>query len=106
MPVNAMPVQVRAGAAVLFDRRLWHSASPNILDRTRKVLFYGYAYRWIRPKCVMEVDDLLEASNPIRQQLLGAATAQDRYYLPSDEDVPLRAWLKEHSDETFAWGMR
>ncbi|NKB67328.1 MAG: hypothetical protein GKR89_09735 [Candidatus Latescibacteria bacterium] len=106
MPVNGMPLRVNGGSAVLFDRRLWHAASPNYLNRPRKVLFYGYAYRWIRPKCIMEVDHLLENIDPIRRQLLGTTTAQDHYYLPSDEDVPLRTWLKENSDESFAWSHR
>ena len=99
-------MQVPAGTAVFFDRRLWHAASPNYLNHTRKVLFYGYAYRWIRPKCIMEVDDLREKADSIRQQLLGATTAQDRYYLPGEEDVPLRTWLQEHSNEEFAWSTR
>ena len=105
-PVNGMPVQVPAGTAVFFDRRLWHASSPNYLNHPRKVLFYGYAYRWIRPKCIMDVDDLREKSGPIRQQLLGATTSQDRYYLPGEEDVPLRTWLQENSPEQFAWGSR
>ena len=101
-----MPLQVGAGSAVIFDRRLWHAASPNYGNHARKVLFYGYAYRWIRPKCIMDVDDLMVKADPIRRQLLGATTGQSRYYRPTDEDVPLRTWLRENSDETFAWGNR
>ena len=106
IPINGMPIRVSAGSAVLFDRRLWHASSPNYLNRPRKVLFYGYAYRWIRPKCIMEVDHLFEHTDPIRQQLLGAATKQAGYYLPSEEDVPLRTWLKANSDESFTWSHR
>lgn len=105
-PINGMPIQVSAGSAVLFDRRLWHASSPNYLNRPRKVLFYGYAYRWIRPKCIMEVDHLFERLSPIRRQLLGATTKQAAYYVPSEEDVPLRTWLKANSDESFAWNHR
>ena len=106
MPVNGMPVRLKAGSALIFDRRLWHSASPNYLNRPRKVLFYGYAYRWIRPKCLMDVEDLMEKSDPIRRQLLGATAAQVRYYTPREEDVPLRTWLQENSSESFAWTSR
>ena len=105
-PINTMPMQVPAGTAVLFDRRLWHASSPNYLDQSRKVLFYGYAYRWIRPKCIMDVDDLREKTTPIRRQLLGATGSQDGYYLPSEGDVPLRTWLQENSGEKFTWGHR
>ncbi len=107
MAVNEMPVQAEAGSALIFDRRLWHAASPNYLNRTRKIIFYGYAYRWIRPKCIMEVDDLMAATDPIRRQLLGGTTAQDHYFTAhDDEDVPLRAWLRENSSESFAWKTR
>ena len=46
-PEGAVPVLAKPGTAVFFDRRLWHTASPNWSDVTRKVLFYGYGYRWI-----------------------------------------------------------
>ena len=37
---------------------------------TRKALFYGYGYRWIRPKDEMSVEPLYERCDPIRRQLL------------------------------------
>ena len=98
-PEGAIPVCVRPGTAVFFDRRLWHTASPNWSDVTRKVLFYGYGYRWIRTKDDMTVQDLWETSDPIRRQLLGWGVNANGYYSPSDDDVPLRTWLKEHSPE-------
>ncbi|MDE0468474.1 MAG: phytanoyl-CoA dioxygenase family protein, partial [Candidatus Poribacteria bacterium] len=58
VPDDAMPVCVEPGTAVLFDRRLWHSRSPNRSEITRKALFYGYGYRWIRPKDEMTVEPL------------------------------------------------
>jgi ectoine hydroxylase-related dioxygenase (phytanoyl-CoA dioxygenase family) len=96
-PPEALPVAVRAGSAVFFDRRLWHSPSPNTGDETRKVLFYGYSYRWLRPRDDMTVAHLMERSDPIRRQLLGAsATGGHGYTSPKDEDVPLRTWLREN----------
>jgi ectoine hydroxylase len=40
---DAISVRVRAGDAVLFDRRVWHNggAQPHHPDAARKVLFYG-----------------------------------------------------------------
>jgi ectoine hydroxylase-related dioxygenase (phytanoyl-CoA dioxygenase family) len=95
-PENAMPVCVTPGTAVLFDRRLWHSASPNESDMTRKVLFYGYSYRWLRPRDDMTVAHFMEQCEPIRCQLLGAGAGGSSYTSPSDEDVPLKIWIKEH----------
>ena len=96
-PKGAVPVLAKPGTAVFFDRRLWHSASPNWSDVTRKVLFYGYGYRWIRTKDDMTVQSLWEQSDPIRRQMLGWGVNANGFYTPTDADVPLRAWLREHS---------
>jgi ectoine hydroxylase len=96
-PEGAVPVLAKPGTAVFFDRRLWHSASPNWSDVTRKVLFYGYGYRWIRTKDDMTVQSLWEQSDPIRRQMLGWGVNANGFYTPSDADVPLRVWLREHS---------
>ena len=98
-PEGAIPVCVKPGTAVFFDRRLWHTASPNWSDMTRKVLFYGYGYRWIRTKDDMTVQSLWESSDPIRRQMLGWGTNCNGFYTPTDEDAPLRGWLKEHSPD-------
>jgi ectoine hydroxylase len=98
-PEGAIPVTVKPGTAVFFDRRLWHAASPNWSDITRKVLFYGYGYRWIRTKDDMTVGHLLEKSDPIRRQMLGYTVNCNGYYGPTDDDVPLRTWLRKYSPE-------
>jgi len=98
-PAGAIPVCVRPGTAVFFDRRLWHTASPNWSDITRKVLFYGYGYRWIRTKDDMTVQDLWPRCDPIRRQMLGWGVNCNGRYTPTDDDVPLRVWLREHSPE-------
>ncbi len=98
-PEGAIPVLARPGSVVLFDRRLWHSASPNWSDVTRKILFYGYAYRWLRTKDDMIVRHLWEGSDPIRRQMLGWGVNCNGHYSPTDDDVPLRTWLREHSPE-------
>jgi ectoine hydroxylase-related dioxygenase (phytanoyl-CoA dioxygenase family) len=96
-PEKAFPLQVPAGTAVFFDRRIWHSASPNHSDITRKVLFYGYSYRWLRPRDDMTVAHFMERCDPIRQQLLGAGNGGFSYTSPGDADVPLKCWLMEHN---------
>jgi len=99
-PKGAIPVCVKPGTAVFFDRRLWHTASPNWSTVTRKVLFYGYGYRWIRTKDDMTVSHLWDRCDPIRRQLLGDGINCNGHYSPSDDDVPLRVWLREHSPES------
>jgi ectoine hydroxylase len=100
-PPDAVAVCAPPGSAVFFDRRLWHSASPNPSDVTRKVLFYGYSYRWLRPRDDMTVDHYLPSCDPIRRQLLGvSANGGFGYTSPTDDDVPLRAWMNEHLPHT------
>ena len=101
-PNGAVPVLVKPGTAVLFDRRLWHAGSPNWSQFTRKVLFYGYGYRWIRTKDDMTVSSLWDRCDPIRKQLLGYGTNCNGFYSPTDEDVPLRVWMRENGLEPAA----
>jgi len=39
----------------------------------RKALFYGYSYRWLRPRDNMTGNHLLDRCTPIQQQLLGVS---------------------------------
>ncbi|MHC4877393.1 MAG: phytanoyl-CoA dioxygenase family protein [Planctomycetota bacterium] len=101
-PGGAEPLCVRAGTAVLLDRRVWHSRSLNTSDFTRKVLWLGYSYRWMRPKDEMTVEHFLADAAPVRRQLLGSGSANSAYD-PQDADVPLRVWLQEHCPDDAAW---
>jgi ectoine hydroxylase-related dioxygenase (phytanoyl-CoA dioxygenase family) len=95
-PAGAVAVRAKAGSAVFFDRRIWHASSPNDADFARKVLFYGYSYRWLRPRDDMTVAHYLDRCDPIQQQLLGVShTGGHGYSSPKDVDVPLRTWLIE-----------
>lgn len=99
-PEDGQAVLVNAGSAVFFDRRIWHASSPNHADFARKVLFYGYSYRWLRPRDDMSVAHYLDRCDPIQQQLLGVSHSGGHgYSSPKDEDVPLRGWLREHIGE-------
>ena len=93
-PADAVPLLVRAGTAVVVDRRLWHARGDNRSRATRIALFYAYTYRWIRPRDDLRIDPrLLERLDPIKRQLLGAGTSAIGYWIPADEDVPLREAL-------------
>ena len=89
-----MPLLVRAGTAVVVDRRLWHARGDNRSDTTRRVLFYAYTHRWIRPRDDVGLDERQLASlDPIRRQLLGWGTSAIGHWIPTEEHVPLRAAL-------------
>lgn len=99
-PKEGEAVLVKAGSAVFFDRRIWHASSPNHADFARKVLFYGYSYRWLRPRDNMTVAHLLDHCDPIQQQLLGVSHSGGHgYSSPKEDDVPLRGWLREQLGE-------
>ena len=96
-PDGAIPVCAGPGDLTLFDRRLWHARSPNHSPIVRKVLFFGYAYRWMRPQFEPTIpDSLLESADPIRRQILGLKTNVTGFYNVKDEDAPLKGWIEEH----------
>lgn len=88
-PGPGVEVCAAAGDALVFDRRLWHAASTNHSPVTRVVCFYGYSYRWLRPKSRFPV---AVTTDPVRRQLLGWARSANGHFDPSPEEVPLRAW--------------
>lgn len=95
---GATPILAHPGDAVLFDRRLWHMRSRNRSMLTRKVLFYAYTYRWIRPRDELTVrPELFGEITPVRAQLLGAGAAAIDFWMPDQVDVPLRAWSQRRS---------
>lgn len=95
-----VPVLAPKGSAVFFDRRLWHSASANYWTHPRKVLFYGYSYRWLRPRDEVTPGQFWYSFDPIRRQLFGAsATGAYGYTSPKEVDVPLQTWIRTHLGE-------
>lgn len=91
-PADAVPLLVRAGSAVVFDRRLWHARGDNLSDETRRALFYAYTYRWIRPRDELGIDSArLERLSPIRRQLLGGGSSTIGHWMPTGDDAPLAA---------------
>ena len=98
-PVGKMPVVERPLRGRLFQSES-HTFSglnasgsngSNPLPGLGKALFYGYSFRWIRPRDDMTVDHYMERCDPIRRQLLGDAPSGGRgYSSPMPEDVPLK----------------
>ncbi len=99
---DGMQIRVKAGTAVLFDRRMWHSRGINTSERTRKVLFLGYSYRWLRGLDYNLIPgEILEKCGPIQRQLLGDGVDVKGWWQPTEEDVPLKGCLAEHMGEEY-----
>ena len=97
---------VKAGTAVLFDRRMWYRRGLNTSSTSRKVLFFGYSYRWLRGLDFnLMPQEVLKKCDPIRRQLLGDGVDIKGWWQPTEADVPLRTWIKEHRGEELPiWG--
>ncbi len=90
--VEVCDLQLKAGDALFFENRIYHTAAPNRSDRVSKVVIYGYAYRWMKPEVYLENPDeqQLLATDPITRQLLGGYSDVDT--------VPwaIERWAKRH----------
>lgn len=94
---KAVPILANKGDAVVFDRRLWHTSESNYSGHTRKVLFFGYAHRWIAPADNMTVSQYYEKSDAIRKQLLRYQKKGSDYHCPSQPgDCPLRDLMEKY----------
>jgi ectoine hydroxylase len=99
-PQGAIPLYVRPGTAVVFDRRLWHSRSDNLSPVMRKALFLAYAYRWIRPRDDYPIDwerEPYASLSPTRRQLLGFGADALAFWGLGDERSPVEEWLGERA---------
>ena len=66
----------------------------------RKTVFFGYGYRWVKPMDYIAMpDELVARCNPIQKQLIGVVGDPLSYYLPQDEDVPLKALVETEASE-------
>ena len=89
-PRGAIQMQVRAGDAFIFEQRTYHSIGKNWSGSSRKTVFMGYAYRWVKPMDYIAMPDrLIRQCNTVQRQLLGAVSHPLSYYIPKDEDVPI-----------------
>ena len=96
-PAGAREVTAAAGDALIFDRRLWHARSDNHSQLTRRVVFFGYSYRWVVAR-----DDVAELStqpwfgelSPVQQQLLGHGNTGDHGWGLDPGTTPLYADLR------------
>jgi len=112
-PAGTVEITANPGDCFVFDRRLWHSRSVNRSTVTRKMLFVGYTYRWIRPLDDMPIDrdgEWWSNRTPVQKQLLGEATHTANYWGVNwdgyiDEKIPLRHELQSRGllDRSIPW---
>jgi ectoine hydroxylase len=96
-PDGAIEVLTRPGDSVLFQQRTWHAVGPNYASISRKNIYMGYCYRWVKPlDYVAQSPALIERATPLQRQLLGECRSDMTFWLPKEGEVPLREWLKEH----------
>ncbi len=101
-PPTVVDPCVRAGDAVFFENRTFHTAAPNLSDSTSKVIIYGYAYRWMKVDFNLDPPDervIARVSSDIDKQLLGAYR---------NVDTPPQAlidWAEHHgvNPEGISW---
>ena len=94
---GSLAMNVKPGTAFLFEQRTWHGVGRNWSALQRKTFFFGYAFRWVKPMDYVTMPDALIArATPIQKQLLGAVSDPLSYYLPKDEDVPLKAMVEKN----------
>jgi ectoine hydroxylase len=94
-PEGAVEVRANAGDCVFFDRRIYHGRTDNHSDITRRALFIGYTYRWIREhedQLIPHDSELFRSLSPIRRQLLGAGKDALSFWGIGDT-YPLREYL-------------
>jgi hypothetical protein len=112
-PEGTVEITANPGDCFIFDRRLWHSRSTNSSTHTRKMLFVGYTYRWIRPLDDMPIDKSgawWANRTPLQRQLCGEASSTANHWGVNwngyiDEEIPLRKELKSRGllDRSVPW---
>lgn len=78
-PAHAVDLCPKAGDAFLFENRVFHTATPNLSQRTSKVIIIGYSYRWMgglkeNMALVQPGDEVLAQVDGIGKQLLGESS--------------------------------
>ena len=100
-PQDAIELEIGAGDALFFDRRIWHQRSENYSTITRQAAFFGYTLRWIAPRDVVTEQDRSAPwwaeLNPVQRQLLGGSGAEsgDHRWGHYPQDTALYSVLRD-----------
>ena len=93
-------MNIRAGSAFLFEQRTYHSIGHNWggLPAQDRVLWLRLPLGQPMDYIAMP-DELVARCNPIQKQLIGVVGDPLSYYLPQDEDVPLKALVETEANQ-------
>jgi len=94
IPSALKPAVLSEQDATFFKQRTFHSIARNWSGFARKTIFVGYDYSWVKPMDYVQMPyRLIALTNPVQRQLLGDVSDPLSYYIPRDEDVPLKAMM-------------
>ena len=94
-PEGALEPQLEPGDCLLFENRTWHAGGVNLSSEARKVVMFGYGYRWTAPiDYRIQPDALLAKVSPMGRYLLGETMVETDEYQTSGGETPLRGWCE------------
>lgn len=94
-PNGAIEVKLKPGDAVIFENRVAHAVGPNYSAVSRKNLYYGYCWQYLRPiDFFQQPAELLAQADEFQRQLLGDFPSPLNFYLPRTlpNGLPLERW--------------
>lgn len=87
---GAVPLQLRAGDAVLFTHALWHGPARNLSGVSRKIILYNYCQLWVRSYDSPVPEKILMQCTPRQRRLCGDLGYDFRpgsyFYVPKDQE--------------------
>lgn len=100
-PPGCVDPLLRAGDAVLFENRVYHTLVPNFSRTTAKLLFLGYSYSWMKADTYLAIPDaeLLSRVDPVTHQLLGGSSRAIVEWGKAQGLYPPVRWIDDRGGE-------
>ena len=97
-PPNVVQPVCKAGDAVFFENRIFHTKSPNLSDHTSKAIIFGYSYHWMRNGYYIEDLDAAVVGHlsDIEKQLLDIRLSDNPNYRARPNSYSLTDWAEKH----------
>ena len=97
-PEGALEPRLEPGDCLIFENRTYHAGGVNLSDQTRKVIMFGYGYRWLAPiDYRVQPQSLLDKLDPLGQYLLGEILVKTEEYQTSGGETPLKPWCEQNN---------